>query len=120
MKLFIFKVAPYLFWAGIVALTVLLLMEVVPTVGSWPYRDKVYHLVAFFGISGLGFLAYQNSTRELCLGVAVYGGAMELLQGLLTTTRMPSVLDWVADLVGIVLAIFIFVLLKPFLVKADA
>jgi VanZ family protein len=38
------------------------------------------------------------------LGLTVFGALMEVLQGVLTTTRQPSVFDWVADVVGILLA----------------
>lgn len=40
----------------------------------------------------------------LVLGLAGYGALIELLQGMLTTTRSADLNDWYADMMGVVLA----------------
>lgn len=84
-------------------LTYLLLMEMAPAKEVSLYKDKLQHIVSFAGVTFWGLLAFQRYSKSVMLGLAVFGAAMEVLQ-LLTATRQPSVYDWLADLVGILLA----------------
>lgn len=92
------------FAAGLALLTVLSLLpkEALPPTGVW---DKAQHAVAYFMVSAAGFAAFQG--RRGMLGVAlfmlVYGGVIEILQGL-TSDRVASIGDLVANAVGIALA----------------
>lgn len=85
-------------------LTYLLLMEMAPTNDGSLYKDKLQHIVAFGGMAFWGLLAFQRYFKSVMLGLTVFGALMEVMQGVLTTTRQPSVFDWVADVVGILLA----------------
>lgn len=85
-------------------LTYLLLMEMAPATEFSLYKDKLQHIVAFGGVTFWGLLAFQRFPKTTLFGLAVFGALMEVLQGLLTTTRQPSVYDWLADVVGILLA----------------
>lgn len=85
-------------------LSYLLLMEMAPTPDAAGYKDKLQHILAFGGITFWGLLAFKRHVKTVLLGLAFFGGLMEVLQGLLTTTRQASVYDWLADFIGIVLA----------------
>ena len=89
-----------LFWLLFAATTFLLLIEVKPTLQTWP-KDKLEHAIVFGLLTYLGVKAYPKHVFYNCLGLAIYGGLMESLQPLLTLTRTGSIGDWLADLVGI-------------------
>lgn len=93
----------FIFILCLAILTYLLLMEMAPAKEVSLYKDKLQHIVAFGGVTFWGLLAFQRYPRTVMLGLAVFGAAMEVLQ-LLTATRQPSVYDWLADVVGILLA----------------
>jgi VanZ family protein len=85
-------------------LTYLLLIEMAPTTDGSLYKDKIQHVIAFGGVAFWGLLAFSQSPKATLFGLAVFGALMEVLQGILTTTRQPSVYDWLADVVGLLLA----------------
>lgn len=91
-------------------LTYLLLMEMAPSNNGSVYKDKLQHIAAFGGVAFWGLLAFQRYPKMVMLGLAVFGALMEILQGVLTTTRQASTYDWLADLVGILLAWIVVVL----------
>lgn len=103
---------PALFWILIIATTLLLLMEVSPSQNSFPYFDKIVHTTIFAILSGVGYLAYTQYSSLLYFSLAIYGALTEIMQGILTTTRHASSLDWLADLFGILLCISIIYLIK--------
>ena len=94
-----------LFWGLIALSSIMLLLEVKPTPQTWP-KDKLEHVLDFALLTYLGVKAYPAHTLYICLGLAMYGGLMEPAQSLLTQTRTGSIGDWLADLAGIVLAIY--------------
>jgi VanZ family protein len=98
------KVMPYLFVGLLILVTYLLLMEMPPTTPSWPYKDKVQHITVFLALTISGGLAFQNGCVALCAMLAAYGALMEVLQSVLTVTRIASVYDWLADVAGILIA----------------
>lgn len=85
-------------------LTYLLLVELPPATHPIPYWDKCQHIVSFAGVTAIGVLAFKEAAKQVMLGISLYGGLMEILQGWLTDSRQPSWLDWLADNTGIVLA----------------
>ena len=85
-------------------LTYLLLMEMPPANDGTVYKDKIQHIAAFGGLTLWGLLAFPAKRFAIMAGIAVFGALMEILQGVLTITRQPSVYDWFADLLGITLA----------------
>ncbi len=94
-----------LFWGLFAITTFLLLIEVKPAPQTWP-KDKLEHAIAFVLLTYLGYKAYPKYVFYVSLGLAIYGGLMGLLQLWLTQTRSASMLDWLADLVGIALGLF--------------
>jgi len=102
-------VLPYVFFGMLLLVTYLMLIELGPPRGGWPYWDKVQHMAVFAMLASLGFLAHERSIFRVVIGLVVYGGLIEWLQGQFTVTRMPSIGDWIADVVGILLVcLFVF------------
>lgn len=93
-----------IFTACLALLIYLLMIEMPPAPHASMYKDKVQHIVAFGGVTFWGLLAFAHHQRLTMIGLALFGGLMEVLQGLFTVTRQPSVFDWLADIVGILLA----------------
>ena len=52
-----------------------------------------------------GLLAFAKHGKTLVVGLICYGGLMEVLQSLLTTTRHGEWLDWLTDGVGILVGV---------------
>jgi VanZ family protein len=98
---------PYLFVGLLILVTYLLLMEIPPAAPSWPYKDKVQHITVFLALTICGDLAFQSRSVAICTMLAIYGALMELLQSVLTVTRIASVSDWLADVTGILIALVI-------------
>jgi VanZ family protein len=48
------------------------------------------------------------------LGLAIFGAIIELLQGILTTTRTGDFNDWLADIVGILIGLMIVLMYRQF------
>lgn len=96
---------PSVFWALLMLVTYLMLVELAPKTGGWPYWDKVQHMAVFALLTTLAALAYSQKTRWIMLGLLSYGALIELLQGALTETRMASTGDWLADAVGTLLVL---------------
>lgn len=100
---------PILFWSLLLVVTYLMLIELPPKHGGWPYWDKVQHLLVFIMLTIMAFLAYQKVRWLSVILLVLYGAAIEWLQGLLTVTRMPSVGDWLADVAGVMLTLMLSV-----------
>lgn len=80
--------------------------------GSW---DKLYHMVSFAILAGLAILAWRNfSSRTIIITLICYAALTEILQHFIPG-RSFSVLDWLADGLGVAIATLITVyLLKHF------
>ena len=92
-----------IFGACAVVLIYLLLMEMPSANDGSVYKDKIQHIVAFAGLTFWGLMAFPAHRLVIMTGIALFGAVMEVLQGILTVTRQPSVYDWLADLAGILL-----------------
>ncbi len=99
-------VMPYLFAFSLIIATGLLLMELPPSEGGFPHADKIIHTLLFLLLSGTGILAFPKQATLIFVCLAIYAATTELLQHLLTVTRHASLLDWVADIIGILLCLF--------------
>ncbi|NQE63019.1 VanZ family protein [Caulobacter sp. RHG1] len=63
--------------------------------------DKPAHAVAFGGLLAISFLAFPRLRRnDLTLAILVLGAAVEIAQ-LMSAGRTPSLMDWLADAVGV-------------------
>jgi VanZ family protein len=84
-----------------------------------PDFDKVVHLGMYFVL--MSVIIYENrktikSTPGLFLTGLIplsYGILMEILQATLTVTRSGSVFDALADAVGVILSILLWLWIKP-------
>jgi len=68
--------------------------------------DKFMHMVAFAVLAGLIAPAYPRASLPvLFIGLAAFGGMIEIVQSIPTLNRTPSLYDWFADIIaaGVVL-----------------
>jgi VanZ family protein len=80
----------------------LLTPTTIVSAGSW---DKLIHFLGFFVLAGLALLsAWNTSTNKLLMMLIVYAALTEVLQYFIPG-RGFSVLDWVADSLGILAAL---------------
>lgn len=101
MKQLLNKAMPFVFCFGLVLATVLLLMPSYALPKAFDFYDKAQHVLMFAALTMAGVLAYPQRVKTTVWGLVFYGGLMEVLQSLLTTTRHGNWFDWLADGVGI-------------------
>lgn len=93
------------FW-GAIAFTFIcaeLPAESLPQLELW---DKLQHFGAFFVLASLGAFAYPDRPfRTVGAGLAAFGVLIELVQALPFVHRDAEVLDVVADVIGITVAL---------------
>ena len=106
------KLATLIFIVCFAILTYLLLMEMPPSNDPSLYKDKIEHIIAFGGVAFWGLMAFPRHRFSIAIGLTIFGALMEVLQGVMTTTRQPSIYDWLADLVGIALTWGVVILLQ--------
>jgi VanZ family protein len=85
-----------------------------PEIFDW--WDKLQHSLAFGVLSILGLMAYgsnQVKMRGVVLALAMYGALIEALQAL-SGWRYGEFRDWLADLLGIVIACGVFLYLQKY------
>jgi membrane associated rhomboid family serine protease len=97
---------------GVFAVTVLVSLAVLFAPGADvpsapPGVDKLVHGSLFAALALTG--RWAGMTRGVLAGVLVlYAAASELLQGIPVLQRDPSVGDWVADVVGILVGLLLW------------
>ena len=110
--LFVLPFAPILFWMLLITTTLLMLVELAPKYGGWPYWDKVQHASIFMVLTLIGSFIFRQKKTWVVIGLISYGAATELLQGIFTLTRLASINDWLADTTGVVIGLLILGLVK--------
>jgi VanZ family protein len=93
-----------LWWVGIVAVFVVCLLPA-PDLPQLPEGgDKVEHFLAYFLLAGAAaqLHAQRVTLWRPALGLLLMGILIEILQGMLTTTRSADVADALADAAGVV------------------
>lgn len=86
-----------LFWSTLIFALVMASLPQPPALPGEP-SDKVTHLMAFLVLAGLAAFAYPRvRLLTIFLGLAILGGAIELVQAIPALGREPSWLDWAAD-----------------------
>ncbi len=105
MKQVFKQIMPFVFFAGLVLTTVLLLIPSHKIPKAVDFYDKAQHMLVFGTLTVAGLLAFPKHGKTLVLGLICYGGLMEVLQSLLTTTRHGEWLDWLTDGVGILVGV---------------
>ena len=96
---------PFVFGFGLVLATILLLMPSYAVPKAFDFYDKAQHGLMFATLTMAGLLAYPKGIKRVVWGLVFYGGLMEVLQSLLTTTRHGDWFDWLADSVGIAMGL---------------
>ena len=93
----------------LLALVVVLVLMLRPVQEVSSSSDKLDHAMVFAALAVVGTWARVEPWR-LVVGLAVYGALTEVLQSVATTRRQGDPLDFVADLVGIlVIAVVVLV-----------
>jgi len=78
------------------------------------HSDKIYHAIAYFLLGLTWLLSFPKSLQNKSLKYAIviscviYGIVVEVLQGTLTTYRTASLLDIIANIVGVLIAMMVF------------
>lgn len=80
-----------------------------PTVNIW---DKAEHAIAWLVLTGVGCLLFPARPRRIAAFAFLFGGLIELLQGVLPVGRDSDWKDWVADSIGIAVALAAFALAR--------
>ena len=110
MKQLLKQAMPFVFGLGLVLTTVLLLIPSYAVPKAFDFYDKAQHSLVFVTLTLAGLLAFPGRLKAACLGLCLYGGLMEVLQSLLTTTRHGDVSDWLADTLGILVGLAAYLL----------
>jgi VanZ family protein len=103
---------PFVFAALFLVITILMLIELPPAKTGWPYWDKVQHIIVFFTLAATGYLSFAKNKTWVYLGLVTYGALIECAQAAFTVTRQASIYDWLADVVGILIAIGVITLIR--------
>ena len=69
-----------------------------------PYLDKIAHFSFYFGYTALFILAFRSKLWAV-ITTLFLGATMEILQGLLTTTRSADFIDMLFNTFGTVVAL---------------
>ena len=95
------------FWGAMLFAYVAALLpsEEAPSISGW---DKMNHMIAFFVLTLLGRLAYPAlRIRSLVVGLALFAVVIELSQAVPIIHRDADVMDVVADMAAVLLALLI-------------
>ena len=97
-----------MFWLSLSVLTVASLVPVTllppQALNVW---DKAQHALGFAWLAGCGLLAYPRQVAPVVVGLLLWGGAIELMQAA-TGWRHGDGLDWLADAIGVALALLLW------------
>lgn len=109
-------------WLGAIATVVLVCLMPGAELPKVAVSDKVEHALAFFALSAAAVQLFLRG-RPLAivvLGLLALGGAIELAQGLLTTSRMMESGDILADAIGVAAGVALaWTPLRDLLLKLD-
>lgn len=74
---------------------------------SWMPNDKVMHCLIFFTLTTLWQGSFAMRWWYPVVVMALYGALIEVLQGM-TPVRSADPLDWLADMLGVVMALLLW------------
>ena len=102
-----------MFWLSLAVLTVASLVPVAllppQALNLW---DKAQHALGFAWLAAWGLLAYPRQTIAVAGGLVAWGGAIELMQAA-TGWRYGEWIDWLADAIGVAVALGVWRCLPP-------
>ena len=99
------RTLPPVFWTALV---------IAFAVAVWPNpvllpgnpSDKLQHLAAFAGLAALAAMAYPRvRLPRIAIGLALYGALIEIVQSIPALRRSAELMDWMADIAGLALAL---------------
>ena len=100
------------FWVALFVISILMFVPGKPPKNTgFMHWDKIQHSLVFMLLIKLAWAAYPHKKMLSAVSMVIFGAIIEILQGALTTTRMGSTGDWIADIVGIMLGMSICALL---------
>ncbi|WP_133364884.1 hypothetical protein [Qipengyuania sediminis] len=95
------------FWAATLFAFVMAILPQPPALPGEP-SDKVQHVFAFAVLGLLAGLAYPGvRIAMLLVGLALLGGAIEIVQLVPALGRDSEIMDWIADIVAAAIALAI-------------
>ncbi len=101
---------------------VILVKSLTPTLPSIPinHADKYLHVLAYLALGAVALPAFAH-IRPLFvwLGVVVFGGGVEVLQGVVNTGRAADIYDGIANAFGALLAIGIWQLISKVMARSS-
>jgi VanZ family protein len=65
--------------------------------------DKAHHIAAFTVLAALASFGWPRLQYPICIGLLILGGGIEFCQGTDFIGRDASFLDWLADVIGVLL-----------------
>ena len=100
------------FWAALFIISILMFLPGKPPKNTgFMHWDKIQHASVFMLLIKLAWAAYPHKKSLSAILLVVFGAVIEILQSALTTTRMGSTGDWLADIVGLIIGMSICALL---------
>jgi VanZ family protein len=90
------------FWTLLVLTLWLSLVPVNQLPPEFHFWDKAQHALGFAALAFSGLLSYPGRTRQLMVGLMLFGIGIECAQEL-TGWRQGDWADWVADCVGLLI-----------------
>lgn len=75
---------------------------------TFTYVDKIAHFGVFLVLTNLFHLAYRIQTVWIWVLLSLYGLSIEILQEILAIGRTFDWYDWVFDMLGILIGMFIY------------
>lgn len=108
------------FWKSAFVTAVILYLSFAPSVAfknvpSFENDDKLVHVFMYFGLTIILIFDFLKSGKKsninqpkfvlVCLIYpAIFGGLIEILQPIIAFPRAASWFDWIADLIGVLIA----------------
>ena len=100
------------FWVALIATSILMFVPGQPPKSTgFMHWDKIQHASVFMLLIKLAWAAYPHKKSLGAILLVIFGAVIEILQSALTTTRMGSTGDWIADIVGLIIGMSICALL---------
>jgi VanZ family protein len=99
---------PLAFYAGLVVTTLVCLMPSTSVPTAFQFWDKAQHAFGFAMLGVTGAFTFPNRLQGLCVGLIVYGVAIEVMQSTLTTTRTGDAMDCLADTLGVFIGLAVY------------
>jgi len=104
---------PAFFIIGVIFVTILALMPGASIPPVFLFWDKAQHALAYTVLSITGFFTFPQRVKLVSIALIAHGAVIEIMQILLTTTRFGDIFDWLADGVGILIGVIVYILLPP-------